>query len=293
MSPNLRGALLMMASMAAFTFNDACIKATDNALPLFQLLTLRGIITTILIYILARRLGSLRFNLSRHDWTLVIVRSISEIAAAYFFLTALLNMPLANITAVLQVLPLTVTLGAALFFGDPVGWRRLTAILVGFMGMLLIVRPGPDGFDINAIYALAAVLCVTIRDLTTRRMSAFVPSMTVTFVASLSVLVFFGVGSVGTDWQPLDLRLWLLLVGASFFILGGYLFSVMVMRVGDISFIAPFRYSGLLWALALGWIVFGDWPDDLTLLGSFVVVATGVFTLYRERAVLRKAARQA
>lgn len=285
MSPNLHGSLLMMASMAAFTLNDACIKATDNALPLFQLLTLRGIVTSLLIYLLARHLGALRFDLSRHDWGLVALRSVAEIAAAYFFLTALLNMPLANVTAVLQVLPLTVTLGAALFFGDPVGWRRMSAILVGFCGMLLIVRPGPNGFDIDSVYALAAVLCVTVRDLATRRMSASVPSMTVTLVASLAVLVFFGLGSVGTEWQPLDLRLTLLVGGASFFILGGYLFSVMVMRVGDIAVVAPFRYTGLLWALALGWLVFGDWPSDLTLLGAGIVVATGVFTLYRERAV--------
>lgn len=285
MSPNLRGALLMMASMAAFTLNDACIKATDNALPLFQLLTLRGIVTTLLICLLARRLGALRFNLSHRDWMLVALRSAAEIAAAYFFLTALLNMPLANVTAVLQVLPLTVTLGAALFFRDPVGWRRMSAILVGFAGMLLIVRPGPDGFDIDSLFALAAVLCVTVRDLATRRMSASVPSMTVTLVASLAVLAFFGIGSMGTDWEPLDMRLTLLVAGASFFVLGGYLFSVMVMRVGDISFVAPFRYTGLLWALALGWLVFGDWPSDLTMLGAIIVVSTGVFTLYRERTV--------
>ncbi|MDU9005021.1 DMT family transporter [Sedimentitalea todarodis] len=287
MSPNLRGSLLMMAGMAAFTLNDTCIKATDNALPLFQLLTLRGIVSSVLIYVLARRLGALHFNLSYRDWMLVALRSLAEIAAAYFFLTALLNMPLANVTAVLQVLPLTVTLGAALFFGDPVGWRRMSAILVGFCGMLLIVRPGPDGFDIDSLFALAAVLCVTVRDLATRRMSASVSSMTVTLVASLAVLAFFGIGSVGTDWQPLDMRLTLLVIGASIFVLGGYLFSVMVMRVGDISFVAPFRYTGLLWALALGWLVFGDWPADLTLLGAFIVVATGVFTLYRERNVTR------
>lgn len=287
MTPNTRGALLMMASMAAFTINDTCIKATDGALPLFQLLTIRGIISTALIYLLARYLGALRFDLSRRDWGLVALRSASEIGAAYFFLTALLNMPLANVTAILQVLPLTVTLGAALFFRDPVGWKRFLAILVGFCGMLLIVRPGPDGFSIDALYALAAVLCVTVRDLATRRMSAEAPSMTVTLAASVSVLIFSAIASTGVDWQPLDLRLSLLLVGSSVFILGGYLFSVMVMRVGDVSFIAPFRYTGLLWALALGWLVFGDWPDPLTLTGAAIVVATGVFTLYRERKVAR------
>ena len=133
MSPNLRGAMLMMASMAAFTLNDTCIKATGGALPLFQLLTVRGLLTTLLIYLLARHLGALRFDLSRRDWGLVITRSSAEVGAAYFFITALLNMPLANVTAVLQVLPLTVTLGAAMFFREPVGWRRFSAIAIGFL----------------------------------------------------------------------------------------------------------------------------------------------------------------
>lgn len=272
-----------MASMASFTLNDTCIKATNGELPLFQLLTIRGILSTVLIFGLARHLGALRFNLSRQDWMLVALRSVSEIGAAYFFLTALMNMPLANVTAVLQVLPLTVTLGAALFFGDPVGWRRLVAILIGFAGMLLIVRPGPEGFSVDALYALAAVACITARDLATRRMSADTPSMTVTLSASVSVLLFSAIVSTGSDWQPVDGRLAALLVASSVFVLGGYLFSVMVMRVGEVSFVAPFRYTGLLWALALGWFVFGDWPDELTMIGALIVVATGVFTLYRER----------
>lgn len=277
----------MIASMAAFTVNDTFIKATDGTLPLFQLLTLRGLLTTVLIVVLARWMGPFRFDLTRRDWSLLALRSIAEIAAACFFLTALMNMPLANVTATLQVLPLTVTLGAALFFREPVGWRRMLAILVGFGGMLLIVRPGPDGFSIYALYALTAVFCVTLRDLVTRRMSPTVSSMTVTLVTSLSVLIFAALVSTRSDWVAVSLPNAGLVIGSSVFVLGGYLFSVMVMRVGDVSFIAPFRYTGLLWALGLGWFVFGDWPDALTLLGAAIVVATGVFTLFRERALLR------
>ena len=177
MSDNLRAALLMMAAMASFTINDTFVKATDNALPLFQLLTMRGLITTVFIFLLAWRMKALTWRLLRQDWGLVALRCLSEVGATWFFLTALLNMPLANVSAILQVLPLTVTMGAALFFREPVGWRRALAILVGFSGMLLIVRPGPDGFNIFAIYALAAVGCVTVRDLVTRRMSAQVSSL--------------------------------------------------------------------------------------------------------------------
>ncbi|MBO9408822.1 DMT family transporter [Shimia sp. R9_1] len=283
MSDNTKGALLMMCSMAAFTFNDTMVKSLGPDVPLFQMLFLRGVVASALIYLLAKSLGKLRWQLSRHDWGLVALRTVSEIGAAYFFITALYHMPIANVTAVLQILPLTVTLGGALFFGEAVGWRRASAIAAGFCGMLLIVRPGPDGFDQYALYALVAVGFVTLRDLATRKMSSDVPSLTVTLVASLGVMLFAGVASLGSEWVAMDLRQWMLLTGAAVFILGGYLFSVLVMRVGEISFIAPFRYSSLLWALMLGYVVFGDWPDPITLTGAAIVVAAGVFTLIRGR----------
>lgn len=283
--PNFAGALLMMASMAAFTINDTFVKLVGQTIPLFQLLTLRAVLSTILLAVLARFLGQLRLTMPVQDRGLIALRCAAEIGAAFFFLSALLAMPLANVTAILQVLPLTVTLGAALFFREKVGWRRMLAILTGFIGMLLIVRPGPDGFTQHAIYALAAVGAVTLRDLVTRKMSADVSSMTVTVVTSASILVFFGFASLGIDWQPVTVREGGLIAASAIFIMGGYAFSVMVMRVGEVSVIAPFRYTGLLWALILGWLVFGDWPDSVTMLGALIVVASGLFTLYRERRV--------
>ncbi|SFM75681.1 S-adenosylmethionine uptake transporter [Shimia aestuarii] len=283
MSDNLKGALLMMCSMAAFTLNDTCVKLLGPEVPLFQMLFLRGAASTLLIWGLARSLGPIRVRFPARDWGLVGLRTGAEIAAAYFFITALYHMPIANVTAILQVLPLTVTLCGALFLGEAVGWRRMGAIIVGFLGMLLIVRPGPDGFDIYALYALAAVVAVTVRDLATRGMSRKVPSMTVTLAASLGVTLFSGVASLGVEWATLDVGQLMLLGGAAFFILGGYLFSVLVMRTGDVSFTAPFRYTGLLWALVMGFVVFGDWPDALTLAGGAIVVGAGVFTLIRGR----------
>jgi S-adenosylmethionine uptake transporter len=283
MSPNFLGALLMMGSMAAFTFNDTLVKVIGGQLQLFQIISLRGLLATSLIFLLARTLGKLRFNLRRRDWGLVAARCASEIGATYCFLAALMIMPIANITAVLQALPLTVTLGAAVFLGEEVGWRRMAAILLGFCGVLLIVRPGPDGFSDGALYALLAVAFVTARDLTTRRMSSEVPSLTVTLLASISVTVFALICSLGVEWEPVSLSQVMLLIGAAVFILGGYSLSVMVMRVGEISFVSPFRYTGLIWAILLGWLVFGDWPDGLTLLGAVIVVGTGLFTVIRER----------
>ncbi len=283
MTPNQTGALLMTGSMAAFTFNDTLVKMVGVDLPLSQILVIRGVLATLLIFLLARYLGSLHLNLPRRDWMLVLGRCLSEAGATFLFLSALMRMPLANVTAVLQMLPLTVTLGAALFFRESIGWRRMAAILAGFVGMLLIVRPGPAGFDSASLYALGAVGCVTARDLFTRKMSAAVPSMTVTLMASLTVFVLGLAYSTQQHWQPIAAWHLGMLLGSACFIFGGYLFSVMTMRVGDVAVVSPFRYSGLLWALLLGWLVFGDWPDGLTMIGAAIVVAAGLFTLYRER----------
>ena len=282
MSDNMRGAGLMVASMAAFTFGDTCVKALGGVVPLSQILTLRGLFATTFILGLTLWLGQLRFDLAPRDWALIALRSLAELLSALFFFVALFNMKLANVSALLQMLPLTLAMASALFFREPVGWRRWLAIAIGFGGMLLIVKPGTDGFNVFTLSALAAVFFVTVRDLSTRRMSREVPSMLVTLAGSVTVLVFAAIWSLWQDWVPLDARTGGWLAGASLFIVGGYTFSVLVMRVGDIGFVAPFRYTGLIWALILGYIVFGEWPDTLTLFGAAIIAATGLFTLWRE-----------
>jgi S-adenosylmethionine uptake transporter len=281
-SDNLTGAILMMASMASFTINDTFMKALAGEIPLYQVLFVRGIFTTIAVAGVAWWMGVLFARVSRRDAGSIALRMVGEIGAAYFFLTALFNMPIANVTAILQALPLTITLAAALLFGDPIGWRRMSAILIGFVGVMLIVRPGADDFTIYSVYVLAAVGFVTLRDLATRRLSKETPSMLVTVITSLSIMVFFGVASLTIDWAPMGARAYGLTIGAAVMIIGGYLFSIMVMRVGEISFIAPFRYTGLIWALVLGWLVFDEWPEPITLLGAAIVVGSGLFMLYRE-----------
>jgi drug/metabolite transporter (DMT)-like permease len=183
----------------------------------------------------------------------------------------------------MQVLPLAVTLAAAVFLGVPLGWRRLTAILAGFVGVMIIIRPGADSFDVWSVLGLASVVCVVARDLATRALSPGVASTAVSVWAAVSVT---GLGLVGValqGWQPVDGREALLILGAAAFLIVGYLFSVMVMRVGDIGVIAPFRYSALLWAIVLGWFVFASLPDTWTLIGAGIVVGSGLFTLWRER----------
>ncbi len=279
----LRAPLLMMASMLSFALGDTFVKVTGGTMPVSQLLVLRGILATAFIAALAFGMGHLRLRLPGRDWGLIGLRSVAEAASAYFFITALFYMPLANASAILQLLPLTITLGSFLFLGEAVGWRRWVAVGAGFFGMLLIVRPGTEGFNLYSSYALAAVVFVTLRDLTTRRMSEAVPSLMVTLAAAITVLLFASLLSLGQDWVPMTGRLWLLVLGASVFVIFGYSFSVLVMRAGEASLTAPFRYSGLVFSLLLGLLVFGHWPESLTLVGAAIVVASGGFTMWREK----------
>ncbi len=290
LSPNLKGALLMMGSMAAFTFNDTCVKLVSGELPLFQIVFLRGVLTTVAIGLLAWAFGLRSLRLPRGDLWKVAGRTAAEIGSMCAFLYALTNMPLANVTAILAALPLMVTLAGALFLGEPVGWRRFAAISVGFIGVMMIVKPGAEGFNAYSLLALLAVLLVTARDLFTRSMSAQVPSMALAVITAASVGVFGGLAMLWQGWEPVTSHSLGLVAGAAAFIVGGYLFSIMVMRVGEIGFVAPFRYTGLLWALLLGWVIFGDWPLPMTLIGAAIVVSTGIFTLYRERVQKEEAA---
>jgi S-adenosylmethionine uptake transporter len=287
MTDNTRGALLMIVSMLAFTVNDAAIKATSGEIPFFQLLFLRGVLSSLLIAAALWWLGHWRLPVPRADRRLIAMRSLSEIVATMFFLTALFNMPLANVIALLQMLPLTVTLAGAVVLREPVGWRRMVAIMIGFCGMLLIVRPGSSGFNAYTIYALLAVICVTFRDLSTRQMSPQVPSLVITFASSAGLTVLAALASLGKTWVQPDWHLSGLIVLSALFIFAGYCSSVMVMRVGELSAVTPFRYTSLLWALLLGWLVFDEWPTALTFLGVVIVAATGLYTLYRESKLSR------
>ena len=273
----------MMLSMAGFVLNDTAMKSLSADLPMFQAIFLRGLVATLLIGTLAWYRRALWFRPSAAVVRIIGLRVIGEIGATVCFITALFNMPIANATAILQVSPLAVTLGAAVFLGEAVGWRRYAAIVIGFLGVMLIVRPGSDGFTIYSVYALAAVVFFVMRDLVTRRLPPEVPSLFVTVISSISVMTMAGAVSATGAWQPVTAGQFGVLAMAAVFVLIGYLFGVMTMRVGDIGFISPFRYTILIWAILLGIVVFGDIPDGPTLIGSAIIVLTGLYAFHRER----------
>ncbi|WP_323019249.1 DMT family transporter [Pararhodobacter sp.] len=289
LTDNARGALLMVVGMASFTLSDAIMKLLSTELPMFQTLVWRGLGVSLVLVVLAWRKGAFRVTIARGDRWLVLVRTLADTGATWFFLQALYHTPIANLTAIMQALPLTVTLGATLFLGEKVGWRRMTAIAVGFLGVLLIVRPEAGGFDRYAVYALVCIGFVTTRDLLTRRMSRSVPSLTIALANAVGVMLFGLAGSTTESFVLPSGTAALLLLGTSAFIVGGYVLTVSAVRTGELGFVTPFRYTGLIWALVLGFALFAEWPDTLTQLGAALVVGTGLFTFYRERASARRA----
>ena len=287
MTDNIRGALFMVCSMICFAVNDAVIKSLGGVLPLFQTLAVRGGFVVIVLAVMVVRSGWRVQELRRRDKMILLLRVAAEVGAAFFIVTALFNMELANMTAILQILPLTIPLAAFIFLGEPLGWRRLLAIFIGFLGMLFIVKPGSDGFNVYSLFCLAAVICVTIRDLTARSLGAKLSSQEMSLFAAIGV---FGAASVATMFEPwvaISLTSWAALCGCSLAILLGYLVSVYAIRTGDVSFTAQFRYIGLIAALILGYVFFGEWPDRLALMGAAIIVGTGAFTLYRQQASRR------
>ena len=286
---NLTGAGLMALSMLSFVSNDALMKALFADMSIYQAIFLRGVLTVPLIAVLAWHQGTLIVRVAARDRLLVALRVSAEVGATIGFLTALKYMPLANVTAILQALPLTVTMAAALFLGEAVGWRRWMAILIGLVGVIIIIRPGMQGFSVYSIWALAAVGCVTLREIVTRKLSSDLPSLPVALATAIAIALLGAVMLPAVEWAPVSPGNWALVLGASVAIIGGYLFSVMTMRIGDIGFVAPFRYTAMVWAIALGLLMFGELPDMATSIGTGIVIATGLYSLHRERRIRRTA----
>ncbi len=283
LSVNSRGAALMSLAMAGFTCNDALVKILTSDLNTGQIMFVRGFITTCFVYAIARYTGTL-VHVRSLMHPLILLRTFFEVAGTVTFLSALQRMPLANVSAILQSLPLAVTLGAALFLRETVGWRRWSAILVGFLGVMIIIRPGPEGFTAAALFAIASTICTASRDLITRRIPQHIPSLSITVLTALANAVCGLVLIVPLGgWQPVSSGQLATLAAAAVLLMVGYQSVVLAMRVGDISFVAPFRYTSLLWALALGFMLFGDVPDTPVLIGAAIVIGSGLYSFYRER----------
>jgi len=285
---NLQGSFFMVLAMAGFTINDLIVKSLGATLDLGQTLFMRGCFATFGVFLLAIYLKQFRdFHLLLNR--AILFRSAAEAVATLCFVYAVFNIPIANVSAIFQALPLALTLAAAVVLKEKIGARRLSAIVIGFIGVLIIVRPGLEGFSVYSVLVLIAVAASVVRDITTRGIPRKIPGMMITLSTAIIVTLTGLVLSLFQPWQPVTGRELSLLAGTSVFLIVGYFFVVTAMRTGEVGFVTPFRYSVLLFSILGGYLFFDERPDGYTLLGAAIIVASGIYMLYRERIVRRQA----
>ena len=288
---NSRGILALVAGTAAFTVNDTVVKLVTRALPAGEVIFVRGLFTAALLGAIVVALGYHRAL--PHAFTpTVIGRALLDTASSVLFVLALAHMRIADVSAVVLAVPLILTAASVVLYREHVGWRRWSAVIVGFIGVLLVVKPTPAGFDAWALVALASAFASAGRDLVTRRIGAAVPSLTITFIGACVVALAGLLMMPVETWRaPSDAELGWLALSACFLGLATF-FVTRAFRGVDISVVAPFRYTLLIWAITAGYVVFGELPDLWAMAGAVLIVGSGLYVLHRE-AIRRRLERAA
>ncbi|SFM13578.1 DMT family transporter [Shimia aestuarii] len=281
---NLQGIFLVIGAMLGFTLGDVFVKQLSSTHATGQILFAMGGISALIFAAIARVRGARL--LQRAAWQpLLVLRAVADGGAAMFFTSALARVDLSTVAAVFQTLPLVITLGAALFLKETVGWRRWSAVIVGFCGVLLIIRPGFEGFDPDTLLVLGAVALIATRDLITRRADVAVSSyvLAVQGMGALSIAGVILLVLSPRSLAPMDIPELGFLAGAVIFNTLGYWGIVIAMRIGEASVVAPFRYTRLVFSVMGGILVFGERPNPLTMTGAALIIGSGLYTFLRER----------
>ncbi len=288
---NVRGIVAMIGACASFACGDTIMKLVSEMAPTSELIFIRGIFVLLGAAAISVYLGAFAV-VHRAMSRMMALRAAGDTTGAWSFQMALARMPYADLSAIGQLTPLSITAASALFLGERVGWRRWTATAAGLVGVLLIIKPGSSAFTWWALVGLGAVLGATVRDLATRKVDPGVPSPLITvFSAGLTALTSLAVG-LGGGWTWPS---WTLVGGlflAAVFSLVGQQCTILAVRTGDISAVMPFRYMIIIFAIISGIMVFGHVPDLMALAGIVIVCAAGLYTFYREQHLRQQSSRR-
>lgn len=278
---NRRGILCMVGAMTSFVMNDALVKFASQSMPGAQLIFVRGVMALLMVLAVTHAMGlSSRIPEVRRGWP--AGRALVDAIATMLYLSSLFYLPIGNATAINLATPLMMAVFAALCMSERVRGARWLAILAGFAGVLLVIQPSASGFNGYALLCLLGTLFHAARDLMTRRIDPGIPSILITLATAVAVVVLSGGLSLIQGWKPFGLFELSLLALASVFLFGGYYLIISSMRQGEMTLVAPFRYSGLLVALVIGYIVWGEVPNALAWSGIALLIGSGLFVLHSE-----------
>jgi len=283
---NLKGIAAMVAATALFTCGDAAMKLVSSSLPTGETVFVRGVSTVTLVTIAAFWTGAI-YRLRDAFVRAMGWRSVGDVGSALFFQAALARMPFADLMGILQMTPLSLTAASALFLGEHVGWRRWTAVAIGFLGALLVIKPGSSAFNAWALLGVLSVLCGSLRDVSTRRLDVALSPLLILMLSQV-VVAAAGLGCwMFETWKVPSTGEVFALIFASVFSLLGHLCVISSLRSGEVAAVAPFRYAGIVWAILLGFVIWNQLPDALSLAGIFVLISAGLYTFYREQKLRR------
>lgn len=284
---NMRGIVSLLAAQALFIGSDSVIKLAGEMMPPTEIMAVRGVIAVALMgAFVAATVDTGRWRAALQP--LVIWRSGLEALLAFLFVVALPHLPLADITVIGQITPLALTVLSAIVLREAVGWRRWLAVAVGFLGVLLVIQPTGAGVNAYAVVALVVAVMVAVRDIITRRLDPAIPTALVTFGATVSVCLAGFIGAPFDQWKPLSPYGLALLATSAALVSIANMFVVQAFRGVEVSVVSPFRYAAVVWAVLFGFLIWRDVPNALAIVGTLIIIASGLYTMRREALKLRK-----
>ena len=279
---NRRGILYMASAMVCLVLNDALMKHLGQALPVPQMVFIRGAFAVLMVYAVARWTGAAT-RLPRLLDRPVLARAALDAVGTLLYLVALMHLPLGNATAINLAAPLIMAALAVAVLHERAGPARWAAIGAGFMGVLLVIQPSAQGFNGWSLVCLSGTFFQATRELLTRRIDPAVPSLLITLASALAVLVLAAGAMALQGWQPVTPGQLALLALAAALLSSGYFFIVNSMRHGEMTVVAPFRYTGLMVAVLLGWLLWNEVPNAMAWAGIAVLLGAGLYLLRESR----------
>jgi drug/metabolite transporter (DMT)-like permease len=278
---NLRGIMLMVAARVVFAGSDTFTKLASTGLPASEVVVLRNLVSLPLVLFMAWRLGGLH-HMSAFRNPMVVSRSVLEGTGTLAFVFALPFITLGQSAVILLTVPIILVALSALLYREPVGWRRWTAIVVGFFGVVLVANPFTGQFNVYLLVAQFTAVTWAFRDLMTSRILGRIPTITVALVNTVVVGLLAVPGVLWQDWHGFGSQEALYLLGSGSLVAFANFLYIDALRTGAIPVVAPFRYTAAIWASIAGFLVWGDIPDWLGLLGTLFIIGSGLYTFYRE-----------